>query len=532
MPANPFDLLDPEPGTQQPAVKAAPKVANPFDALDPEPGTPPTAPIATPNAPYSPVHLTSGAIAALPLADQLKRSGGLAARALATGWASTPMMVADAVNGLANIAGKQNNPPTSQQFQQLLTQWGLPTADTTGEKIGQFGAQLVAGASEPAMRALQLGAAAFGPKQPFPSTVPNTNEFGTPLLDKVRADTIKQATDLGYLSTPSISGAGLKARGVETFANKGMIEQGAMKKNQIVTDQLSRQIAGLGKDMPIEPETVQNAISQVWEKGYKPIEDLARIPVTPNGPYQTALANIYKETQGTVPNQAIAKLLNQYDVASFTGKNAIKDIRLLRDDANKLWQSDDVGSEPLAMAHTMLANAIEDNIQSHLSSIGQNGAEMLAAFKNARTTMAQQYTIKNAIVKGTGSVNAAKIGAQFQKDAPFTGDLAVMAKFANAAPQLIKSPSASAPTMFSNMERASGMFGIGAAGHGNFIPAALALSYPALAIGARTALKSPFGQRMIAPNLNPGIGSSALQSPYVQNALPTAFKLGSGLFGQ
>ncbi len=530
MAANPFDLIDPPIGAQAaPVAATSAKTANPFDAIDPEPSAMPVSAPAK-NEPYSPVHLTPGAIASLPLEEKLKRSGSLFLRDLATSGTALPMAVADAVNGLANIAGNQRNPPTSQQFQQLLTQWGLPTADTTGEKVGSFAAQLLGGAMEPSMRALQTGVANIFPKNPFPSTVPNTNVAGTPLLQKVKAETIKDATDLGYLSTPSISGAGPAARATEAFANKGMIEQGAMKRNQIVTDELSRKIVGLGKDAPIEPETVQNAISDVWAKGYAPIEALPKI--TTGGNYRKALANIATETQGTVSNPAITKLLDQYSVKSFTGENAIQDIRLLRADASKLWQSDDVGSEALAKAHTMLANAIEDNIELNLSSTGQKGADLLKAFRDARTTMAQQYTIKNAIVKGTGSVNLAKIAAQYQRDAPFTGDLAVMAKFANAAPQLIKSPAASAPQMFSNMERAAGMFGLGALAHGNLGVAALSLGYPGLALGARTVLKNQVGQSMIAPNMaTPGIGSSIFQSPYTQNAFPAAL-LGSGLFGQ
>lgn len=543
MAANPFDLIDPPiGGAPQPAPPVSAQgegggkgVANPFDLIDPEPTASPSPLSPGQNAPYSPVKLTPGAIGSLPLGDQLKRSMGLFGRDLATAGTALPMAVADAVNAGSNIVSGQKNLPTSQQFQQLLTQWGLPTADTQGEKLGQFGAQLVGGAMEPSMRALQAGVANFGPKQPFPSTALFTNEFGTPNANAVKADTIKAATDLGYVSTPSISGSGPIARGAEAFANKPMIEGGAMKKNQNLTDVLSRQIGLLKPNANITPEAMDNAITGVWEKSYKPIQDLKTIPTSgPNSKYVGDLFNIFKETQGTVPNPAIQNLLKQYNVKSFTGENAIKDIRMLRDNASKLYSSDNVDSQPLAKAYSMLATSIEDNIQNHLNNLGKSGADMLAEFKAGRATMSQQYAIKDAIVKGTGSVDLSKLGTAYQAGAPFTGALETMAKFANTAPQLVKSPSANAPQMFSNMERGAGMYGLGALMSGKAIPAMAmeATGYPLAALGVRSLLKSPMGQRMIAPNLNPGLGARAAHLPYVQNAIPTAFNLGTGLFGQ
>lgn len=533
MAANPFDLIDPPVGEQAAPTASVQgggggKVVNPFDAIDPSPEA--VAKVQASNAPYSPVQLTPQALARLPMADQLKRSMGLAGRDLATAWTSLPMTVADAAVGASNMLTGQKNPSTSQQFQQFLTQLGLPVPQTTSEKVGNMVATMVAGGAEPSMRALQAGATALGPKQPFPSTVPGTNEFGSPIPSQVKANTIKEATDLGYISTPTISDSGPTARAAEALANKNMIEQGAMKQNQTITDQVSRRIVGLPENAPLEQDTVANAISKVWEKGYKPIEDLPVIPTTSN--FRGELYNISRATQGTIPNPAIGALLRKYNVQSFTGENAIKDIRELRADASKLYQSSDVGSEGLAKAYSMLASNIENNIQEHLSNIGQSGSEMLDAFKAARTTMAQQYAIKDSIVKGTGSVDASKLAVQLQRGAPFTGDLLKMANFANAAPQLVKSPAASEAPLFSNMERAAGMFGFGALGHGNFGAAAAGLGYPSTALGIRQLLKSPYGQSLIAPHIGPGIGSRAAQLPYLQNAIPTAFNLGSGLFGQ
>jgi hypothetical protein len=71
-------------------------------------------------------------------AKDLGRQIGLTGRAALTGALSLPTIGADAITGLINIlAGRQVMQPTSQALQSLMTQAGVPTAQTPQERIVQ-----------------------------------------------------------------------------------------------------------------------------------------------------------------------------------------------------------------------------------------------------------------------------------------------------------------------------------------------------------------------------------------------------------
>lgn len=71
-------------------------------------------------------------------AKDLGRQLGLTGRAALTGALSLPTIGADAITGLINIlAGRQVMQPTSQALQNLMTQAGVPTAQTPQERIVQ-----------------------------------------------------------------------------------------------------------------------------------------------------------------------------------------------------------------------------------------------------------------------------------------------------------------------------------------------------------------------------------------------------------
>jgi len=71
-------------------------------------------------------------------AKDLGRQIGLTGRAALTGALSLPTIGADALTGLINIlAGRQVMQPTSQALQNLMTQAGVPTPQTSQERVVQ-----------------------------------------------------------------------------------------------------------------------------------------------------------------------------------------------------------------------------------------------------------------------------------------------------------------------------------------------------------------------------------------------------------
>lgn len=90
-------------------------------------------------------------------AKDLGRQIGLTGRAALTGALSLPTIGADAITGLINIlAGRQVMQPTSQALQSLMTQAGVPTAQTPQERIVQDVTSAGFGVAAPASLAKYL----------------------------------------------------------------------------------------------------------------------------------------------------------------------------------------------------------------------------------------------------------------------------------------------------------------------------------------------------------------------------------------
>lgn len=94
-------------------------------------------------------------------ASDFGRQLGLTGRAAITGALSLPTIGADALTGLINtIAGRQVMQPSSQGLQNLMTQLGVPTAQTPQERVVQDVASAGFGVAGPASIASKLPTAA------------------------------------------------------------------------------------------------------------------------------------------------------------------------------------------------------------------------------------------------------------------------------------------------------------------------------------------------------------------------------------
>lgn len=94
-------------------------------------------------------------------ASDFGRQLGLTGRAAITGAMSLPTIGADALTGLINtIAGRQVMQPSSQGLQNLMTQLGVPTAQTPQERVVQDVASAGFGVAGPASIASKLPTAA------------------------------------------------------------------------------------------------------------------------------------------------------------------------------------------------------------------------------------------------------------------------------------------------------------------------------------------------------------------------------------
>lgn len=459
------------------------------------------------------------------LGQDFLRQLGLTARAGLTGLTGTVGVVGDALNaGINKVAGTHLGKP-SEALQTLMTQLGLPEPQNSLERFSQGVASMMAGAGDPAMNALSR---AISPAALYEAPT------GT-----VKQQTLANARDAGYKITPGEAQSSMTGRALEAAAGKKPLQAAAAAENQGVTDALLRRAAGLPADAPLTPETLHNAISQTYERGYGPITSLGNIPAMPQ--YQAALKKVLEEHQGvsrSFPGAAkddVADLVKQFSVPGFDAQDAVRATRLLRDDATQAFKE---GNNTLGHARLAVSRALEDNIENYLSSGDANGTltgvmkgntlegiparDVLERFRDARRQLAQQYTVRDALIPGLGSGDALQVAAKLRGGAPLTGPLRTIGEFANAAPSLAKLQK-EAPHALTGLESYGLAGGAGAALAGG------GLGWASVPVGRallRQGLLTKPGQALFAGA--PQVGASG---PLL-NAMPTALMLGSGLFGQ
>lgn len=478
------------------------------------------------------------------MTQALVRSLGLAARMPLQAAGSTVGMVGDALNSGINMAGEAigHNPQlgsVSQPIQQGIDAI-TPVPQGDGEKIGDFAGTLLAGGLrggvDPVARGITSAIKGAAPL------------YEAPTAASTISDTIRRAQDAGYSIPPNEARAGFPARALEAIGGKSTINGIGQQRNIAATDTLARAAAGLPKDAPLTHGVLSNAINDTYATGYKPITELGDIPAMPQ--YRQDLRKAMMDFQGesnSFPQAAshdVRKLLDSYDVGNFDAGEAVRHISHLRENAATHFKN---GDAELGHAHKAVANALENNIENHLASKDadllkqgiiegrmRNGkleatpqaSELLSGFRNAREQLAKQYSVRDALIPGAGSVDALKIAAQLQGGAPLTGGLRTIGETAKVAPNALKYPT-NAPSLFTGMEGGSLLSAAltGVAG-GNPISGLLG-SVPAARMAVRQGLMSGVGQRTL------GRPTSPYGDPQnMMNAMPTAYNMANGLFGE
>jgi hypothetical protein len=150
--------------------------------------------------------------------------------------------------------------------------------------------------------------------------------------------------------------------------------------------------------------------------------------------YEGALNSLVmgqKRAASSFPNAVkdeIAPFVDSMRVKQFDAGDAIAMTRILREKASGAYQK---GDKDLGKAYRSVSKALEDQIERGLSRQGQNGAELLNNFRDARTLMAKSHDIEDAIVKGGGTLDARVLARKAQRGKYMTDEVATIANFAN-----------------------------------------------------------------------------------------------------
>jgi hypothetical protein len=254
-------------------------------------------------------------------------------------------------------------------------------------------------------------------------------------------NTLKSAQREGLQVPESYYRRGEKPGMAERIAGTKDVERELSVQNQRQVDQIVKKSIGLSTDDQLTPEKISQVKSRAWNEGYMPLTKIGNVDT--DIIFDARLQGIRKEfgaASASFPKsekQDVNKLIDQYKIGNFDSSDGLAQIKSLREDAKSNFANNNTG---LAKAQKAIADSLEDQIKRELLSRGDpESIQKLKSFEQARKKIAMASSIDNAIVEGTGSVNARKLIGDLDKG--LSDELRTVAEFANVAPRLLPQPS-------------------------------------------------------------------------------------------
>jgi len=210
-----------------------------------------------------------------------------------------------------------------------------------------------------------------------------------------RDATIAQAREAGYVIPPSTTNPSWLNRSLESLAGKDATKHAASFQNQEVTNSLARKALGLDDSVSLSDDVLRG----IRKEAGKSYADVAAL--------------------------------------DSTAPNVLEELKNSRFQANAYMKFYGRSGDPKALAEANMHKEAADKLESALEQAATfyNKPELLDALKASRKQIAKSYTVDRALNDATGNVNAKLIGKAFEKDAPLTGELETIGKFASAFPQ-------------------------------------------------------------------------------------------------
>ena len=333
--------------------------------------------------------------------------------------------------------------------------------------------------------------------------------------------TLKDAQAAGYKFDPTATNPTLLNRVLSGTAGKTNLAQRASIANQQITNELAAVDIGLSKSANLTPEAIQ-AAKAVPAKVYEQMRGLGEVPVS--DAYTKALDGITQKYAGASKSFAmdnpIAPIVEPFKVKSFDSSAAVDAIALLREKASQAFRQ---GNNDVGRAQRAVASALEEELGKAKTA----PPELLDAFRQARTTFAKIHTVENALNEATGNVAAAKIGSEFAKGKPLSGNLATIGKTQQAFQKSMATMKGDAMPGISPFDMMTGTIASGASGN----PAWLGtmLGRPLL---QNALLSNPYQRMMGTPSMPSNLLPDLLKNKLLQESLRTGLLGNSPQFSQ
>lgn len=363
---------------------------------------------------------------------------GDAARALAQGTTAVmgsklnplnwPQMGADALAERSASTTKFNDPESGMEFD-VPPMHPLVSTTLKVAPLALGGAQVIKNAPKIAEAI---------------SSIPELLSTSTPKAAATVSDQIlSKARQAGYVVPPATTNPSLFNKAVEGVAGKANVAQAASVRNQVITNGLARRALGLPEDAPLTSDTLDELRSEAG-KTYGKIENAGTINVDPQ--YHADISELTKSSTKinkdfpsyqSGPQAEIKRLAESLRPANDTmdAGTAVELSKDLRFNANAnesmAMRTGDPSAKAMSRAQRDAAEAIEDQVQRHLTANGQ--PELAGEWNQARTQIAKSYTVQKAL-DGAGNVDATKLGKAL-KNKNYNDELQTAGDFANAFPK-------------------------------------------------------------------------------------------------
>ena len=346
----------------------------------------------------------------------------------------------------ANRANQQmENPlvePKYQATENILSSVAKPfeafssSADTIAENFGRTELPLV---TWPDARFIQRG-------EPIPAaqTAIRTGIEGAPEL--LGAKTRFKPAGL-TARVPRFQAKGYKIDPVATNPSSGMARaegfggvqdtrRAASVHNQQVTNRLIREELGLPEGAEISV-TELSALRAVAGESYEAIRNAGRLFADKRffddvdrsvSGFTNAIKDfpdLAKQLGSEVQDMAKAVKMSQFDASS-----AVDVLKQLRNKADIAYRQ---GDNVSGLAYRDMANAMEDVIDRQLS---RSMPEGLERFRAARQQIAKTHSVQDAL--DGSDVNARNLAAQLKKGKPLSGNIKLVAEFAQDFPKIAR----------------------------------------------------------------------------------------------
>ena len=294
----------------------------------------------------------------------------------------------------------------------------------------------------------------------------------------VRDETLKLAQEAGYKVIPShVNGGGPVLSAAESLGGKAAIRQQATLDNQAVTDRLARADIRLPENAPITMQALEA-----------------------------------KRHELSAPYRAL-------EAVSTNAAYYLRELRDSRQKATQFWHEYERNATVSSLENYKIMNTRAKQMEAKLEAeaVKARRPDLVPQMREARQELAKTWDVEKALNLGDGTIDAQKLGRLYDRGSPLSGNLEIIAKFAQGPGRQVTSQgnTQGTPNVSKLNWTAGGLLGAGGLATLGPVGGAVAAAAPFVAPpAARSVLLSDAYQRNFArPNYEPAtVPEGSLQS--------------------